>query len=446
MKRSRTLTAAGIFFAAVICPLFYQVYAADAPASLSLPNVSVSPGTPPGAKPLTLEDAVRLALDNHSNIKSAAYQTQAQSAIVRQRMAAYYPSVTLNNAYRTNKGEVAVRAGDTLSTIANVSMTLYNFGKREGTVQAARDTLEATQYSYTATSNDTVLGAKEAYYGVLQANALLRVDEETVRDREATLKQSQSFYDVGTKPRSDVTQAEANLYLAQANLIVSRNGVEVAWATLRTALGLDQLTKQPLAEDLAITPFPLSLEQAKEEAFANRPELLQIGASLRSLDQTLAVRRRNHLPDVLFSSSFGEVNSPSTEIFHMRPTWLVQLGIAIPIFNGFQTTYEVQEAMSNYRSTKEQERVQRQQVAFDVEQNYLNLAAARDQVRANDAAVRAAKENLDLHEARYQVGYAAIVEVTSAQITYTAAQTGYVNSVIAYKIATARLLNAIGRQ
>ena len=443
MQRSAYWSLVAVF-ALANAVISSAAHGGDAPASLSLPNVSVSPGTPPG-KPLTLDDAVRLALENHSNIKSAAYQTQAQDAVVRQRMSAYYPTVTLNNAYRTNKGEVAVRAGDTLSTTANVNMILYNFGKREGTVQAARETREATQYAYTATSHDTVLAAKEAYYGVLQANALLNVNEETVRDRQATLKQTQSFYDVGTKPRSDVTQAEANLYLAEANLISARKDVEVAWATLKTALGVDDLPKQPLAEDLVVAPFPLSLEQSREEAFANRPELLQLAASLRSLDQTIAVRRRNHLPDISVRSSFGEVNV-QTEIFRLRPTWLVQLSVDIPIFNGFQTTYEVQESINNYRSTKEQERVQRQQVALEVEQNYLTLAASRDTVRANEAAVRAAKENLDLHEARYQVGYAAIVEVTNAQITYTTAQTNYVNSLIAYKITAARLVNAIGRQ
>jgi outer membrane protein TolC len=105
-------------------------------------------------------------------------------------------------------------------------MTLYNFGKREGLVQSARDTLDATQYSYTTTANNIVLAAKQAYYGVLQANALLAVNEETVKDREVTLRQTQAFYDVGTKPKSDVTQAEANLYLAQANLIAARNNVD----------------------------------------------------------------------------------------------------------------------------------------------------------------------------------------------------------------------------
>ena len=90
--------------------------------------------------------------------------------------------------------------------------------------------------------------------------------------------------------------------------------------------------------------------------------------------------------------------------------------------------------------------MQRQQVALQVEQSYLNLTTAREVVKANEAAVKAAKENLELHEGRYQVGYAPIVEVTDAQTTYTTAQTNYVNALVSYKLAMAQLLNAMGRQ
>ncbi len=420
-------------------------WGADAPPGGAVQN----PGAASGGKGLSLEEVVRTALENHSSVKSAGFQTQAQDALLHQQMAAYFPNLTLNNSYRTNnvggRSEGASRAFDSLSSVANLSMTLYNFGKREGNVQAARDTLDATQQSYNATVNNIVLAAKQAYFAVLQADALLNVNEETVNDRAAILKQTQSFYDVGTKPRSDVTQAEANLYLAQANFIAAKNAVEVAWANLRNAMGVDDYPKQPLADGMATEPFPMSLAEAKEAAFTARPELLQLDAQLKARDQQIAVARRNHLPDLLFSSSYGRQASHS-ELFPLNPTWQVQLNFNVPIFNGFQTSYQVQEALANYSSAKEQLRLQKQQVAFQVEQNYLNLMAARDVVRANEAAERAAKQNLELHEARYQVGFAPIVEVTTAQATYTTAQTNRVIAMISYQLAQAQLLNAIGRQ
>lgn len=422
---------------------------ADTPAaSQGAPSAA---GAAQTGKVLTLEEVVRIAIENHSSVKSAEFQIKAQDAVVHQQMAAYYPTINLNNFYRTsNTVSTAVNSAkgfDTVSSGANVSMTLYNFGKREGTVQSARDTLDATRYAYNTTANNVVLAVKQAYYGVLQANALLRVNEDTVKAREITLRQAQGFYDVGAKPKSDLTQAEANLYIAQANLITARNGVDVAWASLINAMGVDDYPRQPLAEELELTAFPMSLEEAKKVAFSQRPELLQFDAQLKAQDQLIAVARRNHLPDLLFVSNYGRQNSDGNgSLFPLKPSWLVQLNLNIPIFNGFQTTYQVQEALATYYSIKEQQRVERQQVALQVEQNYLNLAATRDAVRANEAAVQAAKENLELHEGRYQVGYAPLVEVTDAQSTYTTAQTNYVNALISYKLAVAQLVNAIGGQ
>lgn len=435
----------------ILLPVPMTAKAADTSGVASQAPVSAPPGGQPG-KPLPLDEVVRIALENHSSVKSAQFQVKAQDAVVHQQMAAYYPTVNFNNSYRTsntvsNTSATASRAFDTVSSTANVSMTLYNFGKREGLVQSARDTLEATQYAYNTTANNIVLAVKQAYYGVLQADALLRVNEDTVKSREVTLRQAQGFYDVGTKPKSDLTQAEANLYLAQANLIAARNGVDVAWANLINAMGVDDYPKQPLAENLSVAPFPISLDEAKKTAFSSRPELLQFDAQLKAQDQLIAVARRNHLPDFLFNSSYGrQGNDVASNLFPLQPSWQVQLTISIPIFNGFQTTYQVQEALYNYYSIKEQERVERQQVALQVQQNYLNLSAAQEIVKANEAAVRAAKENLELHQGRYQVGYAPLVEVTDAETTYTTAQTNYVNALVSYKLALAQLVNAIGQQ
>lgn len=438
--------AGGMLWAWLVLPGTPQAHGAQPSPALPMPNVGVSPGTVSGT-PLTLEEAVRIGLENHSSIKSAGFQTLAQAAIVKQRMSAYYPTVSLDNSFG-NRGGKASKTSDSLSSRIGFDMTLYNFGKREGTVQAARETLDARQFSYQATTNDIALFVKQAYYRVLQRNALLNVNDDTVKNRAATLKQTQSFYDVGTRPRSDVTQAQANLYTAQARLIQARKDVDVAWAELRNALGVDEFAKQPLGEELSLSPFPMTLEQAKEEAFANRPELLQFNADLRARDQLIAVARRNHLPDFTFNSSYGwnGSNGSGNELFPLQSNWVVGLNFNIPLFNGFQTTYKLQEELASYGSTKEQLRVQRQQVALEVESNYLNLVALRDVVNANEAAAVAAKQNLELQEARYQVGYATIVDVTTAQVTLTTAQIDYVNSIIDYKLAVAQVTNAIGRQ
>jgi outer membrane protein TolC len=120
------------------------------------------------------------------------------------------------------------------------------------------------------------------------------------------------------------------------------------------------------------------------------------------------------------------------------------LSLNIPIFDGFNTTYRVEEAVKNYYTIKAQEETQRQQVALDVEQSYLSLIEARERIKATEAAEKAAKENLDLANGRYQVGVGSIIEVTDAQTLYTSAETDRIRSYYDYKVSEALLARAVG--
>lgn len=425
-------------------------------AEMAVPTAegpAVQAEAPPTGKVLRIEDAVRLALENHPSLRASREKVGAQQAVLGQQFAAYYPTITLGNIYstRTTSGTTGVsqEAFDFFSSQASFNMTLYNFGKREGTVQSARDTLDATRYNYQTTADTVVLGAKQAFFSYLQAQALVKVREETVRDRELLVRQARGFYEVGTKARIDVVRAEANLYSAQADLISAENAVRVAWVTLKNAMGLPDFPEQAVAEDVPVTPVPLSIEEARATAYASRPELKSFEAQRKAQDDQIAAARRGHLPDIIFDAVYGRrhtSNDGHTNTFPLQPTWQVQLSFNIPIFSGFSTTYKVEEALRNYNSVKAQEDQQKQQVAFEVEQSYANLVSTREKIKATEAAERAAKENLDLANGRYQVGVGSIIEVTDAEATYSSAQTDHIRAFYDYKIAETQLLKAMGKQ
>jgi outer membrane protein TolC len=274
----------------------------------------------------------------------------------------------------------------------------------------------------------------------------VKVQEETVKSRQLLANQAQGFYEVGTRARIDVARAESNLYLAEANLITAQNAVKIAWAVLKNAMGVRDLPERPLVEDVTMTPVGYTLDQAKEIAFASRPELKSFDAQRKAQDQLIAVARRQHLPDIIFDGNYRRSNTSLLEsTFPLLGAWQIQLSLLIPIFDGFRTTNRVQETLHNYYVIKSQEELQRQQVALDVEQTYLRLMELQERIKANESALNAAKENLDLANGRYQVGVGSIIEATDAQTLYTDAQTTYIRTLYDYKIAEAAFIRAIGQ-
>jgi outer membrane protein len=415
-------------------------------------QVQASPATqiPPQGKLLTIEDAVRIGLENHPRIRAARERVGSQEAILGQQMSAYYPTINFNNSYRTTNSSgtsgTSSSATDTYTSQANLNLTLYNFGKREGTVQAARETVDATREDFSTTTQDIVLSVKQAYYTYLTTQALVKVSQETVRNRELLVRQAQGFYEVGTRARIDVARAEANLYTARAVLVGSENSVKIAWVTLRNAMGSPRLPEQPVAQDSPEVELAMNLAAARTVAFDNRTELRSFEAQRRASDQLIATARRGHLPDLVFDGFYGRRNSSGggESAFPLQPVWQAQLSLNIPIFDGFRTTNRVEETLHNYYNIRAQEEERRQQIALEVEQSYLRVVETQERIIATEAATRAAKENLDLAQGRYQVGVGSIIEVTDAETLYTDAQTNYVRTLYDYKIADAQLARAMG--
>jgi outer membrane protein len=442
---------------ATLIPVLSPAADSPAPAQLLLSQTA----TPQPGNVLTLDEALQIALENHPSIRASKERIDAQQAVVGQQMAAYYPQINMTNGFQSGNQVgsttgVADRSFETYLIRTGVNMTLYNFGKREGNVQSARDTLDATGFNYKTTADGVILGVKQAYFTYLGLRALVKVQEDTVKSRQLLTDQAKGFYDVGTRARIDVARAESNLYLSVANLISAQNAVQVAWSILKNAMGVRDLPERPLVEDVTMTPVPdilgstcsptQCLDQAKTVAFASRPELKSFDAQRRAQDQLIAVARRGHLPDLIFDFNYRRSNTSAVETtFPLLGGWQIGLSLLIPIFDGFRTTNRVQETLHNYYVINAQEELQRQQVALDVEQAYLRLVELQERIKANESARNAAKENQDLAEGRYQVGVGSIIEITDAQTLYTDAQTTYIRTLYDYKIAEAQFIRAIGQ-
>lgn len=409
---------------------------------------------PTGAAPtkadnLRLEDAIRIALKNHPRVRAAGEVIEAQRAVLGQEMSAYYPNIQFDNFYRSSLASgttsTSQKAFDFFSSQGRASLTLYDFGKREGKVQSARDSLDATRYAYQTSADEVVLGVKQAYYRYLAAEALVKVNEDTVKDRELLVRQTKGFYEVGTKPKIDVVRAESNLFTARADLITAENGVKVGWATLKNAMGVNELSKRPVVGGLSFIGPQQSLEKAQKVAVASRAELKDLDAQRKSQDQKIAAARRGHLPDIIFNGSYGRRNtSRGGNTFPLGVFWTAQISLNIPIFDGFETTNQVQEAVHNYRSVKAQEEEKKQAIALEVETSYLKLTETKERLKATKAAAKAAHENLELANGRYQVGVGSIIEITDAQVLDTTARTDHIRALLEFKIAEAQLAKATG--
>jgi outer membrane protein len=245
---------------------------------------------------------------------------------------------------------------------------------------------------------------------------------------------------VGSKPKFDVTKAEADLSNAEVNLIKAEYGVRVARVTLNNTMGLSDLVPYTVEDDLSSGEPGESFEDALQQAFAQRPDLLSLRNRKEAALQSVKAAERAHLPTFNGSATYTYVGAG----FPLDHGWTAGVVMVLPLFNGFITSYQVAEAQANLSVLSANERTLKATILLDLEQGYLALNEATKRMRSTEVALRQARENVELATERYGAGLAIAIEVTEALTAFANAELNHIGALYDRKVAQARIDRAIG--
>ena len=360
-------------------------------------------------KVLTLQQAESMALENHPGIHAASERIKVQEALLGRVRAGYYPTFGVRGTYENRQTDNPMADKNLQTTTGQVDWLVSDFGRREGTIRREEDTLESRRFTRETSVEEVVFMVRRTFFDYLRAQALVRVEQDTVKDREALVRQARGFFDVGTRPKIDVARAEAGLFAAKAGLIAAQNGVRIAWARLKGAMGVTRFEERPVATDVNVQAPVLSLQEAVRTASESRTELKDFQSRLAAQQEAIEVAKQGRMPRLRLSGQYGRRWHNDTDIVSSMLT------LDIPLFAGFTVEPEIERNVRDYAVIAAQREEQRQHIALEVEESYLNLEEAGERIKANEAQKKSAKENLELANGRYQVGVGSIIEITEAQ-------------------------------
>lgn len=402
-------------------------------------------------QPLTLRDAIRIALQRHPSV--AVARNQVEQARARRMLAEsrYFPTLSpsvsyVNQQTRTALPGFGTRVGKIDETRSDVALrqTIFDSGQRDIAAAQARRSLEAAEQAYRDAVQQKVLSVTTAYYELLRRVALQRVAEANVQRAQQTVDVVKAQVEVGVAAQKDVLQAEAELANAQVSLIQARNQVRLAEASLRSELGIREETPLQVAEvgeqEAAQLPPLSSLEEYLQQAFAQRPDYQR--QRLSSEVQRLNVRLAQIESGIQIQSDFvyGRRIDPDpgdTRSFSITATY--------PLFDGGAARASVREARAGYDSALQQLEQLKLSVRLDVEQAYLSRAEAQERLKAARKALEAARVNYEAALESRKEGVSSLIEVLNAQVALVNAETSFVQAIYDLLAADARLQRAIGK-
>lgn len=398
-----------------------------------------------GQTPVTLAAAVASALAQHPSVITAQQALIAAQARLAQVQAGRNVQVMLSaeTSYGNSKN---VPVSDTTTTTTHVpvsaSLELLNLQTRYQ-IQQAEAAVASAAASLTQARQDAALAAGQAYFSVLQAQAVVAVREAAVAQADAQVRQAAAQVRAGLAARADVLQAQAALAAAQVDLITARNQVETALANLQAAMGRSLTEAVSVAQPAAPQILPVSREQAIAGA-SDRPEVVRAHADTGASQAALALAEVQAQPllSVSTSASLDMLNSSSTPNYIV---WTIGAAVTYKLIDGGEAQAGVAEARANLAAAQARETQALQVARVDALNAWLTLQAAQARAEAARASEAAATEALRAAQGRYQAGVGTILEVLTARTAQQSASLSRIQAEFDVQSAVLQLRHAVGR-
>ncbi len=422
-------------------------------------------------KVLSLDDCIKLALENNSQLKNKKRDVQLAGTDVTLARSSLLP--VINSTFGSGKfiqgerrriGDVPVGI-DTLTgeviyeqktfvqnkiernshyAYITLNQTLWDWGRNWRSLKQADLGKQSALLSLLSTEHTVVYNVKQAYFELLKAIKLGDVYKEAVKVSEEQLKRTEVMHELGSVALADVYKAKVQLGNDQVNLITQKNVIIKAKNDLIYALGLEPDTDieiESIDPDMAL--LPISRKEALTAAVQRNPDLKYYQLNIDNYHHEKKKAQIAFLPRISGSISYSRDNELFNRVYNknLNQDYSVRLGVQLDlnIFKGFADRAELQRQTLNYEKAREDYIDQQRQLKANVTQAYLNVKAYQEIAEINETNLEAASEDLRLAQERYKIGAGTLIEVINAQLAMTQARSNLVAAKYNARIARAYL-------
>jgi outer membrane protein len=432
--------------------------------TMTTPSPVVTTPPPPADTPLmqrvigralSQDEAVAIALETQPSIQARLSDYMAASYRVDQALAPLLPQLTgTATLARTQVVNSSTASGDRDRTVVttirpasenttmrvSLSQILFDFGKTFASTDAARRLAEQAQEDVELQRQLVTQTVKESFTNINFAQRLIRVQEQAVERAQLNLRSARGFFEVGTRPKSDVARAEVDVANARVDLIRARNAERLARVALNTAMGIPAETPTQVQDNLVYQPIALDSSQLQVRALNQRPEYKS--ARLRVSEAEARAKRafRDFFPDLTGSGYYGSTR------FDMNEIWEVAVSLSWTLYDGGSRIARFRESKVNVEGAEARVRATALDISREVEQAFIVVSEAGERIQAAQVAVTSAQENFRLAQGRFDAGVGTILELTDAQLALTQTQNAEAQALADYRIAVVRLERALGQR
>ena len=392
-------------------------------------NVTNSRFTLDQSKTYSLAELIDVAEAHNPATRGAWEQARSQAAALGIARSELYPTLAAAALSQTERGQAFFgnrffgQTTQTFELALDLNYTVFDFGARSGRIDAARARLLSANFAFNDAHRSVIDQVERSYYRLLNSIGQEDSAQASLANAKAVEQAAQERLTNGLATLPDVLEARSATAQAEYDLQSALGAEEIARGDLATALGTSAsvaIRVQPLDQ----LPTPNSISETVEEtinrAFAQRPDLMQQAAEIRTANARLKEARAAYYPTlgVNISPAFPSLNGIQ-QPFHWSHTadltGSLSFNLNWTVFDGGARKGRVAQAQADIRAAEAQTNLKKNQIADEVWESYSNLNTAFRQQRAAIALLEAANQSYSAALESYQYGLRNLLDVTAAQ-------------------------------
>lgn len=403
--------------------------------------------------PLTLDEAIQLALRNNRAVQISERSVEKSRNAVREARGNALPQIQGNATYTrfdrvatAQFGPQPIRLGNIENRTARITLTqvIDISGIVRTAVRAASVFVSISELEYERTRNDTILQVIQAYQGVARADEFVRVAEEAFKNAQERRRIIRAQVDAGVAAQFDLLRAETAVTQAEQAVLNARNQRELAAAALNNLLGRELNTPVQVVKPTELPPLQESeLDALTQQAYQNRPEILAAERGVELSRVNIQNARRGILPSIVLTGQ-ADFNLNTSTFNPRRESFTGVVVLSVPIWDSGITRAREAQARDDLEIAQLRLQQAKEGVALEVRQAYLNLQDAQKRLTVAQKGLEQAAEALRLARVRFEAGVSPQLEINDAELAFTQAQTNLVNAQYDYLDAYAALQRAMG--
>jgi outer membrane protein len=288
----------------------------------------------------------------------------------------------------------------------------------------------------------TIDQVKQTYYGILQTQSALESTQEAVASYRELDRVTNDRVAQQASLKSSSLEIKTRLAKAEYEALNLSNELATKKEQLNDVLGRDVRTEFRVNPAPDLSGFPAALENARNRALAQRPELREAQFKIKQAEVDRRIKKSEYIPDV----SAGFIYMNFQNFGDSLPKNLAFAGLAFKweVFDWGRKRDQLAEKARTIEQAKEFLRQTENRVLIDVSDKFRKLQQTRQAVVVAQLAEAAAREELRVNTSKYRLTAALLSDVLQSQSTLAEANHQFQEALLGYWTARAEFEKALG--